>query len=312
MNTIVALGPNPAWQKTLFFKEFHYGKVNRAEEMQAFPAGKGINFCRAAACHGRTKAVLIQFTGGENGDRIRRELEREGMPVRSILTGGPTRSCTTCLDRARQVMTEVIEPSFAATSEEVEEMLAAFQEELNRGAAGAALCGTLPTGTDPDLYPRAAQLVRRAGIPLLLDSFRNTRDVFESGAEVWYKVNREELREMTGEPEVTSGLRQVFRFPAVKYAAITDGPDNAYASDGRTLAVYHLPTLPEVVNPIGCGDTANAIWMSEILAGSDLFEAFRHALAAASANCLTAFPGSFSPEEAEKIAAEITVDFAEL
>ena len=25
MNTIVALGPNPAWQKTLFFKEFHYG-----------------------------------------------------------------------------------------------------------------------------------------------------------------------------------------------------------------------------------------------------------------------------------------------
>ena len=121
MNTIVALGPNPAWQKTLFFKEFHYGKVNRAEEMQAFPAGKGINFCRAAACHGRTKAVLIQFTGGENGDRIRRELEREGMPVRSILTGGPTRSCTTCLDRARQVMTEVIEPSFAATPEEVAE-----------------------------------------------------------------------------------------------------------------------------------------------------------------------------------------------
>ena len=52
--------------------------------------------------------------------------------------------------------------------------------------------------------------------------------------------------------------------------------------------------------------------MSEILAGSDLFEAFRQALAAASANCLTAFPGSFSPEEAEKIAAEITVDFAEL
>ncbi|UKI30919.1 MAG: hypothetical protein L6W00_24135 [Lentisphaeria bacterium] len=46
---------------------------------------------------------------------------------------------------------------------------------------------------------------------------------------------------MTGEADVESGLRQVFRFPAVKYAAITDGPDNAYASDGRTLAVYHLP-----------------------------------------------------------------------
>ena len=312
MNTIVALGPNPAWQKTLFFKEFHYGKVNRAEEMQTFPAGKGINFCRAAACHGRMRGVLIQFTGGENGDRIRRELEREGMPVRSIMTGGPTRCCTTCLDRARQVMTEVIEPSFAATPVEVQEMLAAFEEELCRGAAGAALCGTLPTGTEPDLYPRAARLVRDAGIPLLLDSFRNTNDVFESGAEVWYKVNLDELREMTGEADVKSGLRQVFRHDTVNYAAITDGPGNAYASDGRKLAVYHLPTLSEVVNPIGCGDTANAIWMSEILAGSDPFEAFRRALAAASANCLTAFPGSFSPAEAERIAAEITVDFAVL
>lgn len=312
MNTIVALGPNPAWQKTLFFKEFHYGKVNRAEEMQTFPAGKGINFCRAAACHGRAKGILIQFTGGENGDRIRRELEREGMPVRSIQTVGATRSCSTCLDRARQVMTEVIEPSFAATPAEVDEMLAAFEEELQRGAAGAALCGTLPTGTDPDLYPRAAKLIRQAGIPLLLDSFRNTRDVFEAGAEVWYKVNREELREMTGEPDVKSGLRQVFRYGTVRYAAITDGPGNAYASDGRQLAVYHLPPLKEVVNPIGCGDTANAIWMSEILAGSDPFEAFRRALAAASANCLTAFPGSFSPAAAEEIAAGITIDFAAL
>lgn len=312
MNTIVALGPNPAWQKTLFFKEFHYGKVNRAEEMQTFPAGKGINFCRAAACHRRMRGVLIQFTGGENGDRIRRELEREGMPVRSIMTGGPTRCCTTCLDRARQVMTEVIEPSFAATPVEVQEMLAAFEEELCRGAAGAALCGTLPTGTEPDLYPRAARLVRDAGIPLLLDSFRNTRDVFESGAEVWYKVNREELREMTGEADVESGLRQVFRFPAVKYAAITDGPDNAYASDGRTLAVYHLPPLKEVVNPIGCGDTANAVWMSEILSGNGSFEAFRSALAAASANCLTAFPGSFSPAEADRIAAGISVELTTL
>ena len=67
-----------------------------------------------------------------------------------------------------------------------------------------------------------------------------------------------------------------------------------------------------MVNPIGCGDTANAIWMSEILAGSDPFEAFRRALAAASANCLTAFPGSFSPAAAEEIAAGITIDFAAL
>ena len=61
MKRITALGPNPAWQKTLFFDRFRYGAINRAREMQTFPAGKGINFCRAAACHGRVAARLIQL-----------------------------------------------------------------------------------------------------------------------------------------------------------------------------------------------------------------------------------------------------------
>ena len=307
MKRITALGPNPAWQKTLFFDRFRYGAINRAREMQTFPAGKGINFCRAAACHGRVAARLIQFAGGENGGKIRAGLAEEGMPVFSVPTVAPTRCCTTCLCLETQTMTEVIEPSFAADAAEVDARLERFDEWLRESDAGA-FCGTLPTGTDPMLYPRAAAIAAEHGRPLLVDSYQNLRPVFASNAELWLKINADELRAMTGADDIATGLKRVFDSPAVKLAAITDGPGMAYASDGSRIVTYNLPQLERVVNPIGCGDTASAVWASELLCGVDPFEAFRLALAAASANCLSAFPGSFSPADAEEIARGIEME----
>jgi len=169
----------------------------------------------------------------------------------------------------------------------------------------AAFCGTLPTGTDPSLYARAAKTALELKKPLLLDSYRNLDPVFASGLDVHLKINVEELKAMTGETTVEAGLKRVFRYPGVRFAAITDGPHAAYASDGTRLKVYTLPHLERIVNPIGCGDTASAVLMSEILDGTEPFEAFRLALAAASANCLNAFPGHYDPAEAAAIADQI-------
>lgn len=304
MKRIAVLGPNPAWQKTLFFERFRYGEINRAVEMQEFPAGKGINFCRAVSCHGTNEAMLVQFTGGENGKKIRDELETESMAVHNVRTARPTRCCTTCLCRATQTMTEVIEPSYAADPGEIKMLLDGFEDVLDDSDA-AAFCGTLPTGTDPALYPRAAQIVQEQKKPLLLDSYQNLQPVFEMNVDLFLKINKDELAAMTGEKTVEAGLKKVFEAASVRFAAITDGPGKAYASDGEQLTVYTIPKLENVVNPIGCGDTASATLMSEILEGTDPFDAFRLALAAASANCLSAFPGSYSTDDAAKIAARI-------
>ena len=201
-------------------------------------------------------------------------------------------------------MTEVIEPSYPADPAEVKMLLDYFEDALDDSGA-AAFCGTLPTGTDPGLYARAAATVLEQKKPLLLDSYQNLQPVFESGVEIWLKINVEELQAMTGEKTVEAGLANVFRSSGVRFAAITDGPGKAYASDGKKLCVYTIPHLDNVVNPIGCGDTASAVWASELLNGNDPFDSFRLALAAASANCLSAFPGSFSPSDADAIARRI-------
>ena len=306
MNKLLVLGPNPAWQKTLFFERFRPGEVNRAQEMRAFASGKGVNFCRAVRCAGRASAVLLQFVGGDNGEYLVRELNREGLVHRSVTTRHPTRCCVTCLCRKTRSMTELIEPSYPVSEAEIE----AFRGELLRelpGTALLALCGTLPTGTDPEFYARMAAPALAMGIPLLVDSYRHIESVLEQRGRIYLKVNLEELRCLTGEEHVKSAFRALFaRYPGVAAAAITDGPRQACLAEAAgTLIRYTLPELPELVSPLGCGDTASAVLASELVAGTPLDRAFRAALAGASANCLNEVCGSFEPATAEELALRI-------
>lgn len=312
MKKLVVLGCNPALQKTLFFEHFDYGEVNRAQQMEICASGKGINFCRAAKCYNLAMAELIQFAGGDNGEYICSELTRENIPAHTSLTQGPTRCCITCLDRSNSMMTELIEPSFAATELEVENLLENFSNALH-GCSAAAICGTLPTGTTPEVYRRAGITACKAGIPLLLDAYRSLDTFWDTGVETVIKINRDELADLSGCPTVHQGLRWLFsRISTVKYAAITDGAATAYATDGLRLGCYSLPKLENVINPIGCGDTAGSIWLSELVNGSDPFEGFANGLAAASANCLTALPGSFDIADMRRIRKEIVYEYSTL
>ena len=306
MKKIAVMGANAARQKTLKFNSFNYGEVNRAVSMDVCAAGKGINFCRAAGVYGQAYGVLIQFAGGENGRFIENFLREEKLDVVNIRTAAPTRCCITCLDVQNQVMTEVIEPSFPATADECDEFIKAFCAAL-KDADGAAICGSLPDGTDPSLYLRAGSAALDAGVPLLLDAYKNLETLLLKGGNIILKINREELAKLTGIEGVEAGLIKLFDTYSIRYAAITDGSSTAYASDGKTLATFAIPEVDPVVNPIGCGDTASAVLMSELCCGCDFFEAFRIALGCASANVMSLMPGDFDVATAKLLAGKTVV-----
>lgn len=307
MKKLTVLGPNPAWQKTLFFPDFIKGAVNRARQMEEFASGKGINFCRALNCHGKSSFTLIQFSGGDNGRKLDADLKERGMGFISIPVAAPTRCCTTCLDENAQIMTELIEPSFPASAQEADALLEAFADAL-KDSSGAAFCGSLPDGTDPRLYVRAARSTAEKGVLLLIDAFRDMDEVFAAAGETLLKINQEELAKLSGCGGIEEGLKKIFsRYSSLKYACITDGPGQAFASDGKQIAVYTLPELSHVASPLGCGDTASAVLLSELANGEEVFSAFSSALAAASANCLNPMPGKFEPAEAAKLLPEYSV-----
>ena len=300
------MGANAARQKTLRFAHFTPGEVNRAAAMDELPSGKGINFCRAVKNWAVCSAEVVQFAGGDNGNYLVSALEKENIAARTMRCQAPLRCCVTCIDESSRVVTEIIEPSGAATAVECDGYIKLFAASL-ADASGAAVCGSLPDGTDPELYFRAGKLAAERKLPLLLDLYKNAEKLFQINGTM-LKINRDELGKLTSCGDIAQGIAALFeRFPFAA-VAITDGPGRAFASDGRELAVYDIPKLDKIANTIGCGDTASAVFLSEFINGTPVIPAFQLALGAASANAETWVPAQFAARRGRELAAAIHVE----
>ncbi len=304
--TMTVLGPNPAWQKVLFFEHFQPGGINRARQCLAFASGKGINFCRAARCHGKTTTRLLQFAGGEAGRLLITGLQQENISHHTVFVTAPTRGCTTCICRKTGTITEVIEPSEAATSHAVEELLACLRHTL-LDCDMVVLCGTLPSGTDPFLYEEAARLTAAAGKPLLADCWEHLDRILKAGGQVTVKINQDELTALTGENDLKKALHNLSQEYPLQQIAITAGAADAWLLGNGILYRYRLPYLEGIVNSIGSGDTASAVFGAELLAGQPPQDAFARALGAAMANCRSPRCGDFEPDMAQAFTRNIGI-----
>ena len=301
MNKIAVLGANPAWQKTLVFKEFSYAKVNRAVSIDQFASGKGINFCRACFIQNTAIPVLLQFAGGENGRKLLAALDELGIEHATSITSSETRVCTTLLNLADHSTTECIEPSYAATEEEISKLIELAQQVIPQCRA-VAVCGTLPGETDCKVYKQIADIAAENGVPVLLDACKNVDGILNSNCKIHLKINKEELFLLSGKSEVCAAMKQLFaQYSSLQTVAVTDGPEQAFASDGKEIAAYTLPVLDLIVSTLGCGDTASAVYCSNLISDIGYALAFKMALAAASANCLSALCGNYNLADAEKI-----------
>ena len=294
---ILAVGANPAWQKVLQFNHLQLDAVNRAEGMWAFASGKGVNFVRAARNWGAADGELLQFAGGDNGRLLLDDLEKEQLAVKSFATSIPTRCCITCLSDHDNSMTELIEPS-QAPSEAVQQQALDYIAEQITAVDGMALCGQLPSGMPIDFYVKCAGLAAENQKLLLIDSWKNIVPVLQTSCNAVLKINADELRALTGINEISVALKMLFESYALQAVAITDGAKTAYFATRDNCWQYTVPKLAYVVNPVGSGDTASAVLLSELLAGNAPEKAFGCALAAASANCCSMKCGEFDRAKA--------------
>ncbi len=300
---IIALGLNPAWQKILLFPELIPGEINRAVSVSQSPAGKGINFARAAKAWGGN-VVVCQFIGGVTGENIIRELKSRTIKEISVKTGAPTRTCTTCLCVKKGETTELIEPASRVSPSAVKALKKAVMENLPL-CSGLSLCGTYPEGVGPDFYADIATAAREKGIPVLLDGFSGIIETLERGVQI-LKVNMTEFGRITGERDIYKGAKSFFRKYDVELVAVTAGHSNSYLFDRSGVSYeYFLPSIPKIINPIGAGDTVSAVLFCELLKGTPPHESFRLALGAGTASCLNLLPAEFEVGEARKIADRI-------
>ncbi len=296
-NKLFVLGPNPAWQVTLFFDNLSLGEVNRASEKKAFSSGKGINFCRAAATT-KIKPVLFHFSGGYTGKLINDGIIAEQVEFHSINIAAESRTCTTCLGKIGTDMTELIEPARQISSAECDELIQCLTDNLAE-CGGIALCGTVPPGAE-QLYRRVAEIAKANQLPLLVDACQDIDNFLDIG-KIILKVNAEEIKAIAGESSIKVAIKAAFERYQLQSVAVTDGAQGAYFYDGTTLFSYKLPQVGNIVNALGAGDTCSAIFACKMLEGVEPHLAFANGLATATASCLTDSCAKFDPLEAQTI-----------
>lgn len=301
---ILATGLNPAWQKTLYFKELRFYEVNRSEMVREMASGKGINFVRAFKNWGG-KARVFQFTGGETGNKIKAYLDAEPLDHVSVDVESATRICTTCICMKNRKMTELIEPSGNISSEAAGELLELLKAEIPRSAA-LALCGTFPPGVSPDFYAEAAEKAVRDNIPVLIDAYKNVDKALDTVDIL--KINEEEIMRLSGQDDPLKAMEYMLKKPNIKILGVTAGAGCAYLGTGDGIFRYQLPRIEKLDNPIGAGDTVSAVFLKEYVDGTAPVEAFARGLSAASASCMTSEAAVFKPEEALKIKQNILIE----
>lgn len=325
---LLAVGLNPALQKTLAFARWERGEVNRARTTLTSVGGKGQQFSRAASQVIPGGVSLAQFLGGANGARLGEMLGAAGVTQLTVAVPGETRCCHTVLDADRGEATELVEPSLPIPPEKVAELAARVQAVLAEGAIDAlAICGTYPPGVDADFY---ASLARHKGRALLLlDSYQGIAATLATGQVDILKLNADEVRSLAARggsagaaspprpvPEVA---REVLAAHPLRWLAVTDGPRTAWLFEGaREERVagecrvsryfeYHLPVVEGVVNPIGAGDTVAAVFLAQLAAGAAAPGALAGGLAAGSASCRQLGGSDFALEDLRAILAGIRV-----
>jgi fructose-1-phosphate kinase PfkB-like protein len=299
MATVLVTGLNPAWQKILEFEKLTPGQVNRALSVQEFGSGKGLNAALVLARLGH-QVSLLQIVGGINGRRHEDYCREHGVEPLSISVRNETRVCSTLVETRIGRVTELIEPFKVAANERVRERVLERLPQPGRCDA-LVMCGTMPAGLESHVY---LEICRRVTAPLVvLDVVREVSPELLSEVD-FLKVNAYELVELE---KRGVNLRHSLEERPVVF--VTDGPRAArmlWVQNGqKNERFFRLPDLSGVRNPIGAGDTVTAYLAHALLAGLPAREAFREALAAGSASCLTLCPGDYDEEIRKALAATV-------
>lgn len=282
---ILVVGLSPAWQRTLNFKGFSVGEVNRAKSVTESAAGKGVNVARVAKELG-VRVRLLTVAGGHRGELLARALRAQRISAKIVTVLAETRICQTVLVSGKA--TELVEEAGALTGTEVSQVWQAFERELSQ-ARLVVLVGTVPPGCGEKFYARLVRLANARSVPVLIDAQKEQLINAISEKPFLVRINQRELAAATGITDVCKAARTLLQ-RGVKWVVVSRGPKTIIALHENARLMVAPPAV-RVVNPIGSGDSMLAGMAVALWKGQSVMDALRLGVACGAANALTATSG---------------------
>ena len=303
---ILCLGPTPALQRVMVFRNLALDEVNRAVMTLDGVAGKAVNVAKVLQAIGE-RPVALGFLGGERGKTLKTALQQRRIEMEFVETAAPTRQCITVIEQSAGVQTELVEESGRVRSADYGALFASVRRRL-KGAKALVMSGTLTPGGPEEFYARCVRLAHDESVLSIVDAKGAPLVAAIKAAPGLVKPNRAELaitvgRNLRDERDTIKAMREL-HIRGAERIVVTAGKQPTLAFDGRTIWRIDPPGI-NVVNPIGSGDAFTAALVWRLLKGDDLGEACRWGSAAGAANALTLMAGEIKPSIVQQLVCQI-------
>lgn len=305
MPEIVAFTMNPALDISTSTEAVVPTHKLRCAAARYDPGGGAINVVREARTLG-VDALAVFPAGGATGQMLQELLIRSSIPFHLIPISGLTRESFTVDDRRSGGQYRFVFPG-AEVSEAEQQACLATLAEAAKGARFVVATGSLPPGVRPGFFQEVADVTRRLGARLLLDTSGDALRSIRSGVYL-LKPSGRELRDYVGRDlrrtvEQVEAARDMIKAGVTEVVVVSLGSQGALlvtADEHQTFPALDVP----VRSAVGAGDSMVAGISVGLARGYDLRKAVWLGTAAGAATLMTPGTVPCEREDVERLFAE--------
>ena len=295
---IYTLTLNPALDKMLTFKEINRKDVNRPIKKEYNPGGKGINVSRAVSRLGIKNRALF-FSGGENGVKIEKLLESEGVECVVVKIEEETRENVKLYGEESKEEIRINE-SGAPITEEALKKLEEILKNIDKNSY-VVMSGTIPEGVEDDFYLKTAIMLKKEkSANVIIDADLDVMKKALESSPFMIKPNMEELKRLLGENAGVKEFIEMAEKYVIDYPFLTDGKNGAYLYNEKRLYFIKSPKV-NAVTTLGAGDSFIGGFISALSQGETLINSLKTAAATAAAKVEDNFNMNRIKELMEKV-----------
>jgi 1-phosphofructokinase family hexose kinase len=252
---ILTVTINPLLENRIELATLPLGKVSRGTKKEFKAGGKGINVSKQLD-HLSVQNSALLFLGGNNGKQLRKVMIEENINFSSISTKGETRAATLAIEKSKNRITSIFEPTNAISGNEINE----FKTKLIKMIQNCSIVifsGSVPNKEAASIFTYGIELANELDKTSILDTYgehlqdcinakptllHNNVDELESSLNI--KLNNEESK--------VSFLKELYE-NGVKLAFITNGAKATYANKFGFIYKINSPKAKEI-DATGSGD----------------------------------------------------------
>ena len=287
---------SPAIDYVVDLTNFQIGEINRTQQEQAFPGGKGINVSLVLANLGKS-SVATGFLGGFTGAFIKEELAKRHIESGFIEVNGLTR-INVKIRAGKETAINGQGPHI--TDEDIEKLISQL-EKLTKDDL-LVISGTVPKSLPSNIYEMILERISGNGAEVIVDA---TKEILLNTLKyhpLLVKPNKEELEEMfnvsiNNDAELIENASKLIKLGARNVIVSLGGDGALLVGEGLTPELRKAPQ-GKVVNTVGAGDSLVAGFIAEYLDSRNIAKAFKQGIATGSASAFSEYLATKSEVEA--------------